>query len=487
MDENVCSIDDDETSITIGQAKPKEDRTSTQVIFVVGGEAQNRNMVNELNVEDVEYSEPVSPTAQYFNSSVLSVCILAVLDTEIPIDDSPALGLLKDVFLPISPRFSSLMVEDENGLKHWKKVEVKLEDHVSIPNFPSGLSPQSYDNHLSNYLSKIAMEQLPHNRPLWNIHIIKYPTSNATGNIIFKLHHSLGDGYSLMAALLSCNSIFRNIPKVLRSAFNSVSDFGWSLMKSSYVEDDISLIRSGNPGVEFKPVVISTMTFSLDDIKQIKTKLRVTINDVITGIIFFGTRLYMQEGRNKSNNEHSTALVLLNTRAIREYKSVKEMHKPCAEKVWGNQFAFLHISIPELTSLESLNPLDFVWKAHKLIQRQRNSGAVFLTARLLEWFKKFKGPEAAAKYIHSTIKNSSMGLSNMIGPVERMALANHPIKSLYFMVVGEPKSLSITMISYMGKLRVAFKTEKDFIDPEKLKSSIQNAFEKILKAAQDIA
>ncbi|MFQ6648494.1 hypothetical protein Gotur_021897 [Gossypium turneri] len=80
-----------------------------------------------------------------------------------------------------------------------------------------------------------------------------------------------------------------------------------------------------------------------------------------------------------------------------------------------------------------------------------------------------------------------MGLSNMIGTVERMALANHPIKSLYFMVAGEPKSLSITMISYMGKLRVAFKTEKNFIDPEKLKSSIQNAFEMILKAAQDIA
>ncbi|KAK8360015.1 hypothetical protein V6Z12_A04G133800 [Gossypium hirsutum] len=359
------------------------------------------------------------------------------------------------------------------------------------------------------------MEQLPHNRPLWNIHIIKYPTSNAAGNIIFKLHHSLGDGYSLMAALLSClqradnpsvpltfpsltsapnpnlsvrgTSIYRNIPKVLRSAFNTVSDFGWSLMKSSYVEDDISLIRSGNPGVEFKPVVISTMTFSLDDIKQIKTKLRVTINDVITGIIFLGTRLYMQEGRNKLNNEHSTALVLLNTRAIREYKSVKEMHKPCAEKVWGNQFAFLHVSIPELTSLESLNPLDFVWKAQKLIQRQRNSGAIFLTARLLEWLRKFKGPEATAKYIYSTIKNSSMALSNIIGPVERMALANHPIKSLYFMMIGGPESLTIAMVSYMGKLRVAFKTEKGFIDPEKLKSSIQNAFEMMLKAAQDIA
>ncbi|MBA0572435.1 hypothetical protein Golob_002776 [Gossypium lobatum] len=90
----------------------------------------------------------------------------------------------------------------------------------------------------------------------------------------------------------------------------------------------------------------------------------------------------------------------MNTRAIREYKSVKEMHKPCAEKVWGNQIAFLHISIPELTSLESLNPLDFVWKAHKLMQRQRNSGAVFLTARLLEWFRKFKGPEVSSFLLH---------------------------------------------------------------------------------------
>ncbi|MBA0572434.1 hypothetical protein Golob_002775 [Gossypium lobatum] len=143
------------------------------------------------------------------------------------------------------------------------------------------------------------------------------------------------------------------------------------------------------------------------------------------------------------------------------------MHKPCAEKVWGNQFAFLHVSIPELTSLESLNPLDFVWKAQKLIQRQRNSGAIFLTARLLEWFRKFKGPEATAKYIYSTIKNSSMALSNIIGPVEQMALSNHPIKSLCFIM-----SLTITMVSYMRKLKVAFKIEKGFIDLEKLKSFI---------------
>ena len=60
-----------------------------------------------------------------------------------------------------------------------------------------------------------------------------------------------------------------------------------------------------------------------------------TLNDVITGIIFFGTRLYMQSS-SKKNNAHSTALVLLNTRNIGGYKSVKEMVKPDAESPWGN-------------------------------------------------------------------------------------------------------------------------------------------------------
>jgi hypothetical protein len=62
-------------------------------------------------MEFEEGLEPVSPTAQNFNSSVLSVSIIAVLEFEIPINDQlPAMSLLKDVFLPINPRFSSIMV-----------------------------------------------------------------------------------------------------------------------------------------------------------------------------------------------------------------------------------------------------------------------------------------------------------------------------------------------------------------------------------------
>ncbi|KAF8413866.1 hypothetical protein HHK36_001860 [Tetracentron sinense] len=477
----------------------------------------------ERRVVVEEEEEPVSPTGQYFNSSVLSVCILAALESDFPIDDTLTFTLLNNTFLPINPRFSSIMVlslslslslsklmlvRDDNGVKRWKKVDVKLEEHVNVAVFPDGLSPKSYDKYVQDYLSKIAMDRLPQSRPLWEIHLIKYPTSNAAGTIVFKIHHALGDGFSLMGALFSClqraddpslpltfpssrpvsksdnhNNIFKIVPQIFSNAFNTVSDFGWSLLKSSLVEDDRTPIRSANDGLEFRPITISSVAFSLDQIKQIKAKLGGSINDVITGIIFYGTRLYMKTSSEGSSNAHTTALVLLNTRIINSYLSVKEMTKPNAESPWGNQFGFLHVSIPESIDAETGNPLDFVHKARQVIKRKRNSLAVYLTGRLLEMIRKYRGPETTARYMHSTLKNSSMTISNLIGPMEKMSLADNPIRGLYFMVVGIPQSLTITMVSYMGMLRVTVGAEKSFINHQMFNSCLEMAFHKIFKAA----
>ncbi|KAF7116285.1 hypothetical protein RHSIM_RhsimUnG0032900 [Rhododendron simsii] len=429
---------------------------------------------------------PVSPTGQYFSSSMLSISILAVLESEIPIDDSLTLTLLKDVFLPINPRFSSIMVGDKKGVKKWKRVEVTLEDHINVPSFPAGMLPEFYDECFNDYMTKISLERFPLNKPLWEVHIIKYPTSNAAGNIIFKLHHALGDGFSLMGALLSClqradnpslpltfpsressskrdeknKGIFRCLGQVFSGVVNTVSDFGSTLIKSSFTRDGLSPIRSCGDGVEFRPSVITTLTFSLDHIKQIKAKLGVTINDVIMGVVFLGTRLYMQasstsssshddEQQQQQGNANATALVVLNTRAIGGYKTVGEMVKPNSKMPWGNQFTFLHVSIPKLKHGEiddqaSSNPIRFVKKAHRMIKRKRNSVAVYLTGRMLEILRKFRGPEVAAQYVYNTLNSSSIAMSNLIGPVEQMALANHPVKGLYFTLVGGPEAKPTT-------------------------------------------
>ncbi|MQL73597.1 hypothetical protein Taro_005928 [Colocasia esculenta] len=472
--------------------------------------------------------EPVSPTGQYFNSSVLSVCILGGFEFDVPIDDSPTMDVLKNLFLPINPRFSSIMVRDEHGVQQWKRVEVKLEDHVKIPVFPSGLTVDSYDELTQAYLTNIAMEQLPQHRPLWELHIIKYPTRTGEGTLVFKLHHALGDGFSLMGALFAClrraddhslpltfpatsrgraeaggkaASLWRRAARAVWVGINTVQGFGWSLLKSNLMEDDRSPIRSGEPGVEFQPVAISFATFSLDDIRRVKAKLggvsptamlsiawlsfSSSVNDVITGIICYGIQLYVQNASKRRNAAapNMTALVLLNTRAINSYRTPAEMARPGAESPWGNQFGFLHVSLPKHEDLENTNPLDFVFEARETIKRKRSSLAVYLNGKLLETLRRLKGPEVTAKYIHSTLSNTSMTISNLIGPLEQMHIANHPIRSFYFMVVGVPQSLTITMVSYMGKLKVAFGTEKDFIDGQLLVACMEKAFTRILQEA----
>ncbi|XP_058217785.1 wax ester synthase/diacylglycerol acyltransferase 11-like isoform X3 [Rhododendron vialii] len=459
---------------------------------------------------------PVSPTGQYFNSSALSLSILAVLESEIPLDDSQTLTLLKDVFLPINPRFSSIMVGDRNGVQKWKRVEVKLEDHINVPSFPAGLSPEFYDKYFNDYLSKISLDEFPQNKPLWEVHILKYTTSNAAGHIIFKLHHALGDGFSLMGALLSClqradnpsppltfpshessstrngkdNGILRGLGSVFTGVADTVLDFG-----STFVKDGRTPIRSGEDGVEFRPNVITTVTFSLDRVKQIKAKLGFTINDVIMGVIFLGTRLYMQQSsstKDDHNEQHGNtntiALVVLNTRALGGYKIIEEMVKTKSEMPWGNHFTFLHVSIPKLIGgatddQANLNPLRIVKEAHCIIKRKRNSAVVYLNAWMLAIWRKFRGPEATAQYFYNTMKNSSISMSNLIGPVEKMALAKHPIKGLYFTVIGSPESLAITIMSYIGELRITIRMEKGFMDPQKFNSCIEKAFDMIFKAA----
>ncbi|KAJ1397525.1 O-acyltransferase, WSD1, N-terminal [Sesbania bispinosa] len=405
-----------------------------------------------------------------------------------------------------------MQVRDEDGTMKWKKVEVRPEEHIKVPIFPKTESLELYDKYFDEYVSRILMEKTPQDKPLWEIHVIKYPTSNAAGTLIFKLHHALGDGYSLMGALLSClqraddpslpltfpsrkssqspksskKGFFNWFPSTIFSLFNSFSDFGWSIVKSSMIQDDKSPIRNGEEGLEFQPCVLSNISFSLDEIKTIKSKLGVTINDVITGVFFYGVRLYMEEIDNKARTANSTGLVLLSTRNIGSYQSVQDMMKVDSKSPWGNHIAFLHVSIPKLTQARLSNPLEFVWKAQKIIKRKRNSFTVFLIEWLLDLELKLRGHEAVAKHIYGTLRNSSVVISNLIGPVEPMALANHPVKGLYFTMSGGPESINIAVMSYRRILRITLKTQKGFVDEQKFKLCVVKAFEVISRAAMEM-
>ncbi|KAI6693949.1 hypothetical protein NL676_021659 [Syzygium grande] len=181
----------------------------------------------------------------------------------------------------------------------------------------------------------------------------------------------------------------------------------------------------------------------------------------------------MQRASPNSNlSTNSTALVLLNTRNLRDYKSLRDMIKPNSKSPWGNNCAFLHVPIPKMKSGDSQfsDPLKFVHRAREVIKRKQSSFGVVLTGKLLEIMKKCRGISKAHQQDIEKLEHGHLQRYGANG------VGNHPIKGLYYTVAGTPESLGIMIFSYAGNLRVAVRAEQGFIDSGLYTHSLLDAF-----------
>ncbi|KMT15645.1 hypothetical protein BVRB_3g056360 [Beta vulgaris subsp. vulgaris] len=470
---------------------------------------------NKLN----ENLEPTSPTSEYFLTEVATLYVLCIFELEIPIDSSSIYAFFNDVFLESYPRFSCIPIEDKQRRRNvWKKVEVNVEDHIKFSKFPEHLSPENYSDHFDDYMSKIATSQLPKDKPLWEVHTFNYPTkNNVAATLIVKFHHAVGDGTSLMGVVFSCfkrvddptlpltfpsttrtssskghqlhdfkatlMKVINIVPKFLCSMLYNIYDFGQTL-RVLLVEDDRTPIRSGitNMALPYSAKICS-VTLSLTDVRRIKSLLKVTVNDVVIGIISFATRLYIQDADQggRLNNARLTASMAVNMRSIKRFASPEEMRK---ENTWGNKFSIIEMPLPTLGKDDIRNPLNFVINTNKILNRKkRNVGAIYLTALTLDAIRIFGGFKAATRTFEKSWKNSTVAITNMIGPVDHISVGNHPIKGFYFVPTGLNLSLTVSVLSYMENLRLGLVVENGFIDHQRLVTCVETAYQKILQAA----
>ncbi|KAF5179250.1 O-acyltransferase wsd1, partial [Thalictrum thalictroides] len=445
---------------------------------------------------------PMSPSSQCLANSILSLTILFVVELETILDEFEIVDFINNLFLPTNARFSYIVDVDKKGESCWKKVDVKVEDHIVVPIFPEGLSIMDYDENLREYVSKIAGEPLSTNQPLWEIHVVKYPNLNGEGSVVFKISHAIGDGYSLIStvyaafsrvddpslplALPNISLRVNGIQKIscwrfLRKCMNTISDSTLTLLKGfSVLEDSKSAVRSGKPGVQFEPIAISNISISMESLKRVKSKVGGTLNDLITGIIYYTIHLYMLRKGDISRGKSMNLVVMFNTRMLKGYKNMEEMLKA---NIRGNHVTLLTVPVPCRNGENNVDPLYFVTKAKEIMDRKKNSFFIYLTNSFIKGLTFIGGKKGFPKYIHANFKYTTASITNLIGPNEKMAMAGHPVGSCYFIVPGLPQSLTFTTASWMGQLRITATLEKNFIDSQLFNSCMKDAFENIFQAA----
>ncbi|GJW67403.1 integrase, catalytic region, zinc finger, CCHC-type containing protein [Tanacetum coccineum] len=129
-------------------------------------------------------------------------------------------------------------------------------------------------------------------KPLWDVHIVSTKTSDAQSTCVFRFHHSISDGTSLINLLLA-SSRKASDPKALPTLHGkkvSGPHIRATIVRSQFIVLWNSLVA----------VVMFILTgfVSLDDIKMVKNAMDVTVNDVLeAGLYRYLNRRYAPKTR----------------------------------------------------------------------------------------------------------------------------------------------------------------------------------------------
>ncbi|KAL6132154.1 hypothetical protein ACLB2K_070525 [Fragaria x ananassa] len=176
------------------------------------------------------------------------------------------------------------------------------------------------DQFVRDYISHLTTSPLDLSKPIWEVHVLK--TSDAEAVAVIRIHHSMGDGASLMSLLLACTrktsdpDALPSVPNQRKHQGSSSSDlsvFWWlllaiwsavTLIGNTFVDlvlfvatilflKDTKTPVNGPPGVELTAKRFLHRTVSLDHIKQVKNAMNMVCQPDILIVLVFSIYLLL--------------------------------------------------------------------------------------------------------------------------------------------------------------------------------------------------
>ncbi|TVU46996.1 hypothetical protein EJB05_06570, partial [Eragrostis curvula] len=390
-----------------------------------------------------EADEPLSPTARMFHDFY----IVAVLGVATPIDlDTTRAGL--EATLVRHPRFCSIRVMD-GPEPRWVRTTVNLDDHLIIPDLDPAAISANPDKVLEEYVASLSTLPMNLSRPLWELHVLDFPTSEATSAVVFRIHHALGDGTSLVSLLLACTRsaadpkalpamptprrtapVYGVRPRPPKSA-GAVAFASWVVSYlllfwhtvvdvARFVAMALQLVRDPRTvftpveGVEFRPKRFVSRSLPLEDVKHVKAALGCTVNDVLVGVT-------------------SAALSRYHFRKLGDGDAAK--NTTCLIR------SVLFVNIRPTSGIQIAmhdDPLDYVRNAKKTVDRKKHSLEAIVTHAV------------STALFHRMVSSTTVQFSNMIGPVEPIEFYGQRIVYIAPSVFGHPSLPSHGAPTFIG-------------------------------------
>ncbi|KAL6183648.1 hypothetical protein ACLB2K_045059 [Fragaria x ananassa] len=221
------------------------------------------------------------------------------------------------------------------------------------------------DHFVDQYISNLTTSPLDLSKPLWEVHIINVKTFDAKAVAVTRIHHSMGDGASLMSLLLAFTrktsdpDALPTLPATKRKLGDSFSSdggvFWWFLLT---IWSAITLMR--NTLVDLVLFIATALV-----LKDTKTPMK-------------GENRKDEGAKQKGHNNlpkgiRLRAYILVN---LRPAIGIQDMADMMAKTKCGNKIG--DVLLPFTIALQD-DPLDYVRGAKSLMDRKKHSLEAFCT------------------------------------------------------------------------------------------------------------
>lgn len=464
---------------------------------------------DRVSSSEPEVVEPLSPGARLFHAPRMNCYIIAEMGCKTKIDVQVIKEGANQTLLK-HPRFSSKLAFDAKGKPiGWVRTHANPGEHLVIPDLDPNI--ESPDQFVEDYVSNLTKTPMDFSKPLWEVHILQIETSKAKSVAIFRIHHSMGDGISLISLLLACTrqssdpdalpslpidkkkknkalqanrslgvwGYFLLLLVLCKALWNTLVDIVMFIVTMVCLKDTNTPLK-GKPGIEKAPKRFVNRTVSLDDIKLVKNAMDTTINDVVLGITQAGLSRYLNRSYDKANGDEAVqknnlpkdirlrATLLVNLRPTTTIEGLAEMMEGESDGRWQWGNAIAYVLLPFHIALKD-DPLDYIRDAKATIDRKKLSLEAPCTYTCAKLILKTLGLRVATDLTYRVVCNTTMSFSNVVGPMEEISFYGHPMAYLAPSVYGHPHALTAHFQSYMDKMTFVLAVDPEVIpDPHKL-------------------
>ncbi|XP_010520978.1 PREDICTED: O-acyltransferase WSD1-like isoform X2 [Tarenaya hassleriana] len=466
----------------------------------MAAEEPTMKMIRIKAATEEEEPPPVSPFSRLFQSPEVDSFIIVTLGCGIRLNSTTIIDGLK-LSLINHPRFSSIpeMGRGNGGKPVWVQTKVNVEDHVFVPDIDPDM--ESPDQFLEDYISNLTTIPMDMSKPLWELHLLQVKSSVAESVGVFKIHHSLGDGMSLMSLLLACTrktSDPEALPAVsakknhvgpssflgkiwwlvagswwiTRLVFNTCVDLVMTILTICFLRDTKTPIVGG---AEHKSRRFIHRIISLDDVKIVKTAMKMTINDVLVGVTQAGLSRYLSRRHDQETTSKSQQFpkrirlrgaVFMNLRPTTGIKDLADMMAKGSKCRWGNWIGY--VLIPFTVGSEA-DPLEHVRRAKYTMERKKLSLEAVFSYAILSLTMTAFGLKALEDLTRRIFERTTLTFSNMVGPEEEVSFYGHPITYIAPSAFGLPHGLTLHFQSYAKKMIIIVAVDPTVIpDPHQL-------------------